>query len=335
MKVYSDHVRGKIKRRKDEHAKKKEKKKLEREISMRLEAKDLKTPSPSRFITPPPCYTPKNSKSNTPTRNDKQPPRRSISAMAQMVTSPVKIGPELMEELGLSGVEVPKVEGGWAKVSRTVLDLHRQWDRERNRGLNQKQRSKTAVSDPGGLSRRGDSAKTTGKSQPAERPVRTSTQSNQSYFHTCLARPFAYEEFADRKISCRENEQMWMSTLREEFPRIYKRFTVSGEESSITQTRQFSERNLEKAKQVRQKNKPSRAMGDGVSDKITRMKFTSSKILEGRAELDRKVEEGKLQTDRMLRRHKYVDKNISVADISKETPSYLRYRYSGSKDNKK
>ena len=325
MKSYSDHMRVKIKRRKDEHVKKKEMKKLEREMS-RLEAEELKAPSPPRFITPPLCYTPKNEN----TQHRKTPSRRSVSAMAQMVSA-VNIGPELMEELGLSGVEVPKIEGGWAKVSRTVLELHRKWDRERNRDQHHKQRAKTAMSDPEGAFRRKGKDGSTLK--PPERPVRTSTQSNQSYFHTCLARPFSYEDFADRKISCKENENMWMSTLREPYPRVYKRFTVSGEENSITQ-RQFSERNLEKAKQVRKKNRPLRLMGDGVSDKITRMKFTSSKILEERAELGRKAEEGKLQTDKLLRRHKYLDKNISVADISRETPSYLRYRYSGSKANK-
>ena len=127
---------------------------------------------------------------------------------------------------------------------------------------------------------------------------------------------------------------MWKTQLRDPHPRIYKRFTVSGEENSIAQ-RQFTERNLEKAKQTRterhQDRRNTKAASSGVKDKITRMKFTSSKMLEERAELDRKQEEGRLQTDKRIQRHKYQDKNISVADISASRPSYLRYRFTETK----
>lgn len=304
MKEYNEHLREKIKRRRDLVAQRREQRRLEAEMMKRAEEGLEEPPSP-------------------PSRQPKEKPV--VEPRPQSAVPGVRIGEELMIELGLSGVEVPKLEGSWGKVSRTALNLHRQWDRERNERVNSRKKPpRTAVSDPGGLARRGE--------EPLEEPraARQSTRSHQSYFQTCLARPFSYEEFADRKISCRENEVMWMETLRVPNPRVFKRFAVSGEENSIAQ-RQFSERNLEKAKQDRSEVRANDYSADGgnVSDKITRMKFTSTKLLEERAEMNRKIEEGKLQTDKLIRRHKYQDKNISVEDISRETPSYLRYRYTG------
>lgn len=327
MKEYNEHVRSKIKRRREENAKKKEKKRIEEELRKKLEESAKETaPSPSFVFSPPSCLTP----SSEHTKKEKTKPRRNICAMPTPVG--VRIGPELMNELGLTGVEVPKVDGSWGKVSRTALNLHRKWDRERNENQRKKP-PKTAVSDPGGTNRKvnEDFKAASLDNEPAKTPdrIRTSTKSHQSYFQSCLARPFSYEEFADRKISCKENEQMWKVQLRDPHPRVYKRFTVSGEENSIAQ-RQFTERNIARAKQSRtEERRHTKVESHGVKDKITRMKFTSSKMLEERAELDRKQEEGRLLTDKRIRRHKYRDKNISVADISKEAPSYLRYRYTG------
>jgi hypothetical protein len=318
MRQYNEHVRAKIKRRKDENARKK-KKKMEEDLQQKLEesARELQAPSPPYNFSPPYCLTPSGS-STDQSKKEKVQSKKNTAPMPASVG--VRIGPELMNELGLNGVEVPKVDESWGKVSRTALSLHRKWDRERHENQHKKP-PKSAVSDPGGY-------------EPAKSPdrIRTSTKSHQSYFQSCLARPFSYEEFADRKISCKENEQMWKIQLRDPHPRMYKRFTVSGEENSIAQ-RQFTERNIARAKQSRTEKRNAQTESQGVSDKITRMKFTSSKMLEERAELDRKQEEGRLQTDKRIRRHKYRDKNISVADISKERPSYLRYRYTGTKND--
>ena len=334
MREYNEHVRSKIKRRKEENARKKEKKRLEEELRQKLEEseKEIQAASPQLGfnLTPPNSLTPNNiGTSSEPSKKEKVPPRRNVTAVP--VSVGVRIGPELMNELGLSGVEVPKVDGSWGKVSRTALNLHRKWDRERNENRRKKP-PKTAVSDPGGKARKGGDEFVAPplSYEPAKTPdrVRNSTKSHQSYFQSCLARPFSYEEFADRKISCKENEQMWKIQLRDPDPRVYKRFTVSGEENSIAQ-RQFTERNIQRAKQSRTEKRQIES--HGVKEKIQRMKFTSSKMLEERAELDRKHEEGRLQTDKRIRRHKYRDKNISVADISKEAPAYLRYRYTGTK----
>ena len=332
MRQYNDHIRSKIKRRKEEYAMKKEKKRMEEELRQKLEEKVNENQSclSPQLFSPPNCLTPSgNSCENS--KRDKKEKTRQRKKMPP--PAEVRIGPELMNELGLTGVEVPQVDGSWGKVSRTALSLHRKWDRERNE-KQRKKPPKTAVSDPGATGRRGSNGSI--GYEPAKSPdrIRTSTKSNKSYFSSCLAQPFSYEEFADRKISCKENEQMWKTQLRDPHPRIYKRFTVSGEENSIAQ-RQFTERNLEKAKQTRtekrQDRRNTKAESSGVKDKITRMKFTSSKMLEERAELDRKQEEGRLQTDKRIQRHKYQDKNISVADISASRPSYLRYRFTETK----
>ena len=42
---------------------------------------------------------------------------------------------------------------------------------------------------------------------PQEKGSRA-THANRSYFATCHSRPFAYEEFANKKISCKENEEV-------------------------------------------------------------------------------------------------------------------------------
>lgn len=330
MRRYNEHLRTKIRKRKEESSRKREIRVFERAEGLRLEAEEepvpVKAMSPIQYLsTPVPmCMTPNASLRRTPPTPHTPPKprrdvRRSYSAMAQMSgTLGKRIGEELMEELGLKGVDLPDVdvEGGWGKVSRTALNLHREWDKERSeewkRGRSQQ--SNNPVVDI-----------TRASSGKSDR-VRNNTKSHQSYFQTCLSRPFAYEDFADRKISCRENENQWKNSLRDPSPRVYKRFAASGEEDSLVQ-RQFSERNLEKAKAVRREFKKTAVVTQKtVDEKITRMKFTSSKMLEERAEVERRAEEGRLNTDKLIRRHKYLDKSVTVADISRERPSYLRYR---------
>eukprot|EP00116_Pleurobrachia_bachei_P003571 sb/3463833/ len=167
-----------------------------------------------------------------PTRRD--PPQR-LNSMQHTMSMALRVCPELMEELGLAGVEVPTLNGSWSKVSRTMLDLHRTWEKEKNE---KKDRAKTARSDPG--SRRSEEDKRT----------RSAKNNHQSYFQSCLAKPFSYEEFADRRISCKENEAIWVSTLRDPNPRRYKRFAVSGEENVLVK-QQMKERNIEKARMIR------------------------------------------------------------------------------------
>ena len=324
MSKYNEHFRSKVKRRKEEKDRRREQRKLEREASLLAEESvqdpEIRPLTPlNTIISPKPQASPNlQTRSQSATGMSRRPAIRANFG--------VRMGPEMMDELGLSGVEVPKLEASWGKVSKTVLSLHRAWNTEKN---NPKRNLKSGKSDPGKIS----------KSDLFEPPLleqerivspdgrsRTATKSHQSYMQSCLAKPFSYEEFADKKISCRENEKIWMTSLRDPHPRKYGRFTASGEEQSLAQ-RQFSDRNIEKAKKVREEAPPPQLMGTHVSERITRMKFTSSKMLEERAELDRKAEEERLNTDKLIRRHKYMDKNITVDNIAKESPSYLRYRF--------
>jgi len=94
-------------------------------------------------------------------------------------------------------------------------------------------------------------------------------------------------------------------------------------------------RNVEKAKDSREKTRAqarAKQFNSDVSDKITRMKFTSTRVLEERAEMDRKAEEERRVTDKYIRRHKYQNKDVTVWDIAAQRPSYLRYRSTADDD---
>lgn len=311
MQGFNQHYRAKIKRRK-EFREEKKKQRLDALIS----ASRNETDSDGEFVfkgSSAPAFDPFHDK---PAKEEE-----AVILDPLCDINNFRIDPRMLDELGLSGITVPDMVTSWATVSRTVLGLHKAWAKETaEKEKKPKRKSKSAKSDPGlpHISR---------SASPVKEKGSRATHANRSYFATCHSRPFAYEEFANKKISCKENEEVWKTTLRDQHPRNYERFISSGEEVSILK-KQMTLRNIEKAKDTRETAAQARAMHtkSDVSDKITRMKFTSTRVLEERAEMDRKAEEERRVTDKYIRRHKYLDKNITVWDIAAQRPSYLRYR---------
>ena len=312
---FNEHYRTKIKRRKEEKDKRREERRKLRELMEReLQNTEENCERDSEQVVP-------ETSINIPAKPLKQ--KKFYKSRSVIGTfSEFRIEPETMVELGLKGVEIPNITPDWGQVSRTILDYHKSWAKERyEKQQKEKNRRKNR-----GRKKTDEKQENKEKTKNTERSKSSQSHlSDLSYFQSCLARPFAYEEFAEKKISCKENEQIWMKTLRNPFPKTYKRYTNSGEEVAIVQ-RQLTERNLDRARTSR-KERPPILIGTDVNDRVTRLKFTNKKTLEERAELDRKTEDERLQTDKYIRRHRYRDKHITVFDISCQRPAYLRYRH--------